>query len=281
MKHGVALRKFSRTSSHRDLMLRNLVCSLFEHEQIRTTLPKAKDTARLAEKVITLGKRKDLSSYQNARAFLLKPELMPKLFGQFADRYKERPGGYTRIHRLGSRQGDNAPMALVELVDNAHDLRVEMTARAIGRELLTDRLRQEAPRELAGKGIDDAHDILQREVMSDSSDNSQLRPKTKLNLQKVLKFNDSNFGVLSQKATAYMVSTPDFCLNSRFSTFCRVNYWQNLSSNDRSKPRTTRKTLLSPRRAKSQDRVYHPTVSEQEQLPWAKCSQRCVSPRVH
>jgi len=185
-------------------MLRNLVCSLFEHEQIRTTLPKAKDTARLAEKVITLGKRKDLSSYQNARAFLLKPELMPKLFGQFADRYKERPGGYTRIHRLGSRQGDNAPMALVELVDNAHDLRVEMTARAIGRELLTDRLRQEAPRELAGKGIDDAHDILQREVMSDSSENSQLRPKTKLNLQKVLKFNDSNFGVLSQKATAYM-----------------------------------------------------------------------------
>ncbi|KAG8927298.1 hypothetical protein FRC02_008311 [Tulasnella sp. 418] len=135
MKHGIAFRKLGRTSSHRMLMLRNLVSSLLEHQQIKTTLPKAEEAARLAEQMITLGKKGDLSAKRRAEAFLLNgTKTLPLLFGQYADRYREREGGYTRIHKFGHRQGDHAPHAILELVDNPRDIRFEMTARAVARE---------------------------------------------------------------------------------------------------------------------------------------------------
>ncbi|KAJ8521413.1 hypothetical protein ONZ45_g1845 [Pleurotus djamor] len=163
MKHGVAFRKFSRTSSHRMLMLRNLVTSLFEHEQIRTTLPKARDTARLAEKIITLGKSGDLASQRKAAAFLLKPDLLPKLFGAFATRYSSRPGGYTRIHKFGNRQGDNAPQAVLELVDNPRDLRYELTSRAVAWDILRENLKRQAPLSLIKQGAVGTQNLLQTE----------------------------------------------------------------------------------------------------------------------
>ncbi|EJD51904.1 ribosomal protein L17, partial [Auricularia subglabra TFB-10046 SS5] len=131
MKHGRPFRKLSRSSSHRMLLLRNLVTSLFEHERIKTTIPKAKEAARLAEKIITLGKKGSVAHMQRAGAFLLKPAMVPKLFNVFAPRYAERPGGYTRIHKFGHRRGDNAPHAILELVDNPHDLKYDITARSV------------------------------------------------------------------------------------------------------------------------------------------------------
>ncbi|KAF8140181.1 mitochondrial ribosomal protein L17 [Boletus edulis] len=199
MKHGVAFRKFSRTSSHRNLMLRNLVTSLFEHEQIRTTLPKAKDAARLAEKIITLGKKGTETSYRRAQGFLLKPEFLSKLFTTFAQRYKERPGGYTRVVQIDHRKGDNAPMALLELVDNPRDFKLEMTARAVGRELLTDKLRWKTPRGVLNNSVVDAHSAVSDELQLKVSDKGQLRSVTRGNLQKAL-------ADISQKATAHIES---------------------------------------------------------------------------
>ncbi|KAH9950486.1 mitochondrial ribosomal protein L17 [Amylocystis lapponica] len=188
MKHGVAFRKFSRTSSHRMLMLRNLVTSLFEHEQIKTTLPKARDTARLAEKIITMGKKGNLPAFRRANAFLLKPALVPKVFGAFAERYANRPGGYTRIHKFGNRPGDNAPHAILELVDNPRDLRFEMTARAVGWELLGKRLGDEGPAALAATGLPDVHNVVEDAKTMDPRQRGELRVKTRWNVQKVLRY---------------------------------------------------------------------------------------------
>ncbi|KAG8715671.1 hypothetical protein FRC11_001618 [Ceratobasidium sp. 423] len=135
MKHGIAFRKLSRTSSHRNLMLRNLVSSLLQHEQVVTTEAKAKETARLAEKVITLAKKGTLPARQDAEAFLLDPHsILDKLFTTYRDRYLQRPGGYTRILKYGHRQGDHAPKAILQLVDGPRDLKLQMAARAVGRE---------------------------------------------------------------------------------------------------------------------------------------------------
>ncbi|CAE6465143.1 ribosomal protein L17 [Rhizoctonia solani AG-1 IA] len=135
MKHGIAFRKLSRTSSHRNLMLRNLVSSLLQHEQIMTTVAKAKETARLAEKVITLAKKGTLPARQDAEGFLLNPHsILDKLFTTYRDRYLQRPGGYTRILKYGHRQGDHAPKAILQLVDGPRDLRLQMAGRAVGRE---------------------------------------------------------------------------------------------------------------------------------------------------
>ncbi|KAG1757483.1 ribosomal protein L17 [Suillus lakei] len=196
MKHGVAFRKFSRTSSHRNLMLRNLVTSLFEHEQIRTTLAKAKDTARLAEKIITLGKKNNETSYRQAQAFILKPPVLPKLFTTFAERYANRPGGYTRIHRLDNRFGDNAPIALLEL----------MTARAVGRELLNEKLRWDSPRGVVNSGVQHAETAVAKELNSlGGFDGSELRPTTRRNLQKVMKYRGQEaLTQIGSKASAYI-----------------------------------------------------------------------------
>jgi large subunit ribosomal protein L17 len=117
MRHRVAFRKLNRTTSHRLAMLGNMVSSLLEHEAIRTTLPKAKEARRVAERIITLGKRGGLSNVRLAARTIHNKTLLTKVFGDLKDRYAERPGGYTRIIRLGYRPGDSAEVALLELVD--------------------------------------------------------------------------------------------------------------------------------------------------------------------
>ena len=117
MRHRHGLRKLNRTSSHRLAMLRNMTVSLLKHEAIKTTLPKAKELRRVAEPIITLGKTDTLANKRLAFDRLRDREIVVKLFGELGPRYKARNGGYLRILKYGFRQGDNAPMALVELVD--------------------------------------------------------------------------------------------------------------------------------------------------------------------
>ena len=117
MRHGHGLRKLNRTSEHRLAMLRNMTNSLLTHEVIRTTLPKAKELRRVAEPLITLGKDATVANRRLAFSRLRDRDVVSKLFNELGPRYKARPGGYLRILKFGFRQGDNAPMALVELVD--------------------------------------------------------------------------------------------------------------------------------------------------------------------
>jgi large subunit ribosomal protein L17 len=117
MRHRHGLRKLNRTSSHRLAMLRNMTNSLLRHELIKTTLPKAKELRRVAEPLITLGKTPTLANRRLAFSRLRDKDVVYKLFAELGPRYAKRPGGYLRIRKFGFRQGDNAPMALVELVD--------------------------------------------------------------------------------------------------------------------------------------------------------------------
>ena len=117
MRHRHGLRKLNRTSSHRLAMLRNMANSLFTHEAIRTTLPKAKELRRVAEPLITLSKNPTVANRRLAFDRLRDRDVVGKLFDELGPRYKARPGGYLRILKFGFRQGDAAPMALVELVD--------------------------------------------------------------------------------------------------------------------------------------------------------------------
>ena len=121
MKHNITHRKLNRTSSHRKALLMNLSNALIKHEQITTTLPKAKELRPFVEKIITLGKNGDLESRRKAIAILQDQNNIKKIFDTFADRYKERSGGYTRIIKLGNRFGDNAPTAVIELIDRDED----------------------------------------------------------------------------------------------------------------------------------------------------------------
>ena len=117
MRHGHGLRKLNRTSSHRLAMLRNMMNSLIEHEVIKTTVPKAKELRRVVEPMITLAKEATVANRRLAFDRLRDRDSVSKLFDVLGPRYKARPGGYTRILKMGFRVGDNAPMALVELVD--------------------------------------------------------------------------------------------------------------------------------------------------------------------
>ncbi len=121
MRHGMQGRKLNRTSSHRKAMFANMAVSLLTHEQIKTTLPKAKDLRPYVEKLITLGKRGDLHARRQAISILRDDKVVAKLFGEIADRYKERAGGYTRVLKAGFRYGDAAPVAVIELVDRNAD----------------------------------------------------------------------------------------------------------------------------------------------------------------
>ncbi len=117
MRHGHGLRKLNRTSEHRLAMLRNMMNSLIEHEVIKTTLPKAKELRRVVEPMITLAKDPSLANKRMAFNRLRDRDSVVKLFADLGPRFAARPGGYTRILKMGFRVGDNAPMALVELVD--------------------------------------------------------------------------------------------------------------------------------------------------------------------
>ena len=125
MRHGNGLRKLNRTSSHRLAMLRNMSNSLLEHEVIKTTLPKAKELRMVVEPLITLGKKDNLANRRLAFNRTRDRDIVTKLFTELGPRYATRPGGYLRILKFGFRHGDNAPMALVELVDRPE---VEETA---------------------------------------------------------------------------------------------------------------------------------------------------------
>ena len=117
MRHGHGYRKLNRTHEHRKAMFANMVCSLIEHEQIKTTLPKAKELKRIIDKAITLGKRGDLHARRLAHADIKQDAAVKKLFEVLGPRYKERSGGYSRVLKAGFRYGDMAPMAIIELVD--------------------------------------------------------------------------------------------------------------------------------------------------------------------
>ena len=117
MRHRLGLRKLNRTSSHRLAMLRNLTVSLLRHEAIKTTLPKAKELRRVAEPILTLGKNPSLANRRLAFSRLRDRDMVTKLFDELGPRYAARNGGYSRILKFGFRKGDNAPMALIELLD--------------------------------------------------------------------------------------------------------------------------------------------------------------------
>ena len=117
MRHGMSRRKLNRSGTHRKAMFANMAASLLKHEQIQTTLPKAKDLRRVVDRLITLGKRGDLHARRQAMSVLRDRTITAKVFAELAERYRERPGGYTRVLKAGHRYGDMAPIAVIELVD--------------------------------------------------------------------------------------------------------------------------------------------------------------------
>ena len=121
MRHGHGYRKLNRTASHRKAMFANMAASLIKHEQIVTTLPKAKELRRVVDKLVTLAKRGDLNSRRLAAARIRDEEMAKKLFDVIGPRYKERNGGYTRVLKAGFRHGDNAPRAVIEFIDRDED----------------------------------------------------------------------------------------------------------------------------------------------------------------
>lgn len=153
-----------------------------------------------------MGKKGDLPAYQRANAFLLEPKLVPKVFKELSERYKDRQGGYTRIHKFGNRPGDNAPHAILELVDNPRDLKFEMTARAVGWELLSKRIRNETPEALMQKRPENVKFVVLEERLRGPDDRGALRNRTRWNLQKVLRFRgDDAVKELQKKAVDHMV----------------------------------------------------------------------------
>jgi large subunit ribosomal protein L17 len=127
MRHAKSGRKFNRTASHRKAMFANMAVALIKHEQIKTTLPKAKDLRGVVDRLITLGKRGDLHARRQALSVLRDSTIAAKLFKELAERYKDRPGGYTRVIKAGFRYGDTAPMAVIELVERNSDAKGQDT----------------------------------------------------------------------------------------------------------------------------------------------------------
>ena len=121
MRHRKQHGKLNRTSAHRKALMRNMVTSLLEHERIETTHAKARELRRVTDRIITLGKRGDLHARRQALSVVRSREITAKVFGELAERYRERPGGYTRVLKLRHRTGDAAPMSIIELVDAPTD----------------------------------------------------------------------------------------------------------------------------------------------------------------
>lgn len=131
MRHGHGYRKLGRVSSHRRAMLRNMATSLLVHERIETTVPKAKELRSIVDKMITLGKRGDLHARRQAASYLFSDEAVKKVFSDLSSRFKDRPGGYTRILKKGYRFGDGADMAFLELVDYDYTASTEAAAAVV------------------------------------------------------------------------------------------------------------------------------------------------------
>lgn len=125
MRHLNSGRKLNRTSAHRKALLRNMVTSLLEHEHLRTTDAKAKELRRVADRMITLAKRGSLHARRQAAAYIRRRSVVTKLFSEVAERFRERPGGYTRIVKIGPRHGDAAPMSVIELTDHGDAAKAE------------------------------------------------------------------------------------------------------------------------------------------------------------
>jgi len=136
MRHRVAGRKLSRHTQHRELMLRNMLVSLLQYERIRTTLAKGKELRRWADRIVSLGKRGTLHARRRAFALLRDKAIVKKLFDEIAPKFKDREGGYTRVYKLGWRQGDAAPLSLVELVTFAHPEEKKKSTIAKAKEVL-------------------------------------------------------------------------------------------------------------------------------------------------
>jgi len=129
MRHGYQNKRLGRPTAHREAMLRNMVTSLLKHEKITTTDSKAKELRRLAEKMITLGKRGELHSRRQALAVIRERDVVEKVFSEYAERYRERKGGYTRIIKLGFREGDNAPVSIIEFVKDQSEVKTKAEAK--------------------------------------------------------------------------------------------------------------------------------------------------------
>lgn len=125
MRHGKSGRRLGRTSSHKEAMFRNMVTSVFEHERIVTTTPKAKEVRKVVDKMITLAKRGDLHARRQALSFIRSKDIVTKLFDEISGQFEDRNGGYTRIIQTGQRRGDAAPMAILELVTYSEDIEEE------------------------------------------------------------------------------------------------------------------------------------------------------------
>ena len=134
MRHRLKGKKLGRTKSHREMMLRNMVASLFKNESIKTTEVKAKEARKLAEKLLTWGKRGDLHSRRLALRYISNAELVKKVFESIAPRFEDRPGGYTRIIKLNQRRGDAAPMVILELTEKGKEVEEEKAARKAKKE---------------------------------------------------------------------------------------------------------------------------------------------------
>jgi len=157
--------------------------------------------------MITLGKKGDLPAYRKANGFILKPSLVPKVFSEFAKRYADRPGGYTRIHKYGNRQGDNAPHAILELVDNPRDIRYEMTAKSVGWDILSKRVGQTPGKDLINGGVSNLKTLVETERNCGAEQKSEvLRQRTRWNLKKVLRYRgDEGVQDLARKAESHIV----------------------------------------------------------------------------
>lgn len=176
-----------------------------------------------------MGKKGGLPMYNRANGFLLKSQLTPKVFSTLAERYASRPGGYTRIHKFGNRPGDNAPQAILELVDNPRDLKFEMTARAVGWDLVGQQLAGTGAKTIVNAGID-VEPKLKHELSIPPKERryGSLRDTTRWNVQKVLKFRgEGGFAELSSKARDHTVCC-SFAPQCRDSMSCRTRCWPNL-----------------------------------------------------
>jgi large subunit ribosomal protein L17 len=196
-----------------------------------------------ANQIITLGKKGTLPAWKKASGFLLEPSLTPKLFDTLAARYAQRPGGYTRIHKFGHRPGDNAPHAVLELVDGPRDLRFEMAARAAGWDVLCARLKDRSAREIVREGVSDVEETVERERRralgevggegggggGGAESASELRERTRWNVRKALRYRSredtKRFG---EKVQGHMVGPAGFTPTPHWLIPCRTHCFHGL-----------------------------------------------------